>query len=363
MGILQDLFVGLQLAFLGPFASLVHLLILYDALLMQKTGHRLHLKTFSFALHAKEFRDSARALGMWKWLPLFLGVALLPVFFSAPSYWVLLGIPLWFFPPDSLVLLWEVELVRRPFYAKKGNFASFIQKEIIRPTEIYRPLSPTYPLYRYTEGFRGEKIAKVKAQGKPHIIFLFVESLRAKDLHRLPYLSRLKEESLFFSHFYANSVLTFRTFFTALYGLPYELGISAGLDRNLDVYGLPDLLKEKGYTRNFFTGATWSLNGIGPFLAKYGGDIVYDRRELMQHFGEVDQSSWGVADEYLFEFTLDHLKKHSETPQFYTLLTISSHHPWNVPKHYQGPTFGEEPGEYTPKYLQTLHYTDACIGH
>ncbi|WP_316357909.1 sulfatase-like hydrolase/transferase [Candidatus Neptunichlamydia sp. REUL1] len=134
---------------------------------------------------------------------------------------------------------------------QKRNFLSFVQKEIIRPTEIYQSLSEDYPLYRYTKGFRGEKIAHVDGRGKPHVIFLFFESLRAKDLYRLPNLSALSKECYTFPNFYSNSVLTFRTFFTSLYGLPYELGISGGLDRELDIYGLLDILKREGYERNF----------------------------------------------------------------------------------------------------------------
>ena len=239
-----------------------------------------------------------------------------------------------------------------PYFERKGPI----------PTEIYHTYSKKYPLYRHTKGFQGKKVANINGDGKPHIIFLFFESLRAKDLYRLPNLSALSKECYTFPNFYSNSVLTFRTFFTALYGLPYELGISAGLDRELDIYGLPDVLKKEGYERNFFTGATWSLNGIGPFLSKYGGDRVFDRKQLLEHYGKADQSSWGIADEYLLDFAVDHLEQHKNVPQFYSLLTISSHHPWNVPRSYLGPTFEEEEGEYTPKYLKTLHYTDHCIG-
>ena len=362
LGILQDLFVGLQLSFLGPLAPVIQLIILYDAFLYKKMGYRLDRRAFSFLKDAKEFRDSAKALGVLKELPFFLILSIVPAFFSTPSIWVLVGIPLWFLPKDSLVLIWEKEIFYRPSRKTQENFSSFAQREIIPPTEIYQAYSKKYPLYRYTKGFQGEKVANINGEGKPHVIFLFFESLRAKDLYRLPNLSALSKESYTFPNFYSNSVLTFRTFFTSLYGLPYELGISSGLDRELDVYGLPDILKREGYERNFFTGATWSLNGIGPFLSKYGGDRVFDRNQLIKHYGKVDQSSWGVADEYLLDFAIDHLEQHRAVPQFYSLLTISSHHPWNVPKSYQGPTFEEEEGEYTPKYLQTLHYTDHCIG-
>ncbi|MCB1107275.1 MAG: sulfatase-like hydrolase/transferase [Chlamydiia bacterium] len=361
-GILQDLFVGMQLAFLGPIAPLFYILILYDALLYRKEGHRLSWTSFLFLKEIKDFKDSARALGAFKALPLFLAIALLPPFFSKPTIWVLAGIPLFFVKGDSLLVLWEKQIVKNLKWDRKKNYRSFVRKHILSSNEIYTPLSKTCPLYRQTEGFRGEKLVDIQTEGKPHVIFLFIESLRAKDFHRLPHLNALAKESYVFPQFYSNSVLTFRTFFTSLYGLPYDLNIASGLDEKLGVYGLPDILKREGYTRNFITGATWAFNGIGPFLSKYGGDHVLDRIDLRNHFGEIDESSWGVADEYLMEFAVDHLDKHRHTPQFYSLLTISSHHPWNVPKSYKGPSFEEEKGEYLSKYLQTLHYTDTCVG-
>ncbi|WP_316357907.1 hypothetical protein [Candidatus Neptunichlamydia sp. REUL1] len=63
-------------------------------------------------------------------------------------------------------------------------------------------------------------------------------------------------------------------------------------------------------------------------------DRVLDRKQLLEHYGKVDQSSWGIADEYLLDFAASHLEQHKDIPQFYSLLTISSHHPWNVPKSY-----------------------------
>lgn len=103
LGILQDLFVGLQLSFLGPVSPLIHLIILYDAFLYKKLGYRLDQRAFSFLKDAKEFRDSAKALGILKVLPLFLSLSIVPALFATHSFWVLAGIPLWFFPKDSLV--------------------------------------------------------------------------------------------------------------------------------------------------------------------------------------------------------------------------------------------------------------------
>lgn len=375
IGIGQDLFVGLQLSFcpliLIPFFQL---LILYDALIDKKLHFRLDGTTFSFLFQLGEFKDSAKDIGIFKWFFPYLFLACLPLLFPlTPSKFVFLGIPLFFIKEDNLIVLWEKQIGRfflKPFRKSKGNFFPFVKKEILSKSEIYTPVSPNYPLFRYTHGFRGEVIAPIQIDKKPHVIFLFFESLRAREMECLggrkevlPHLNQLAKESYFFPNYYSNSLLTFRAFFTSHYGLPYTLKMTSGLEGSIPAAGLPDLLKDAGYQTNYLTGSHFDLGGIGPFLRNQGADFIFDKKDFRKRYREVHQGSWGVLDEYLFDVTLDHLETHRETPQFYTLLTITSHHPWTVPPNYEGPTFDDVKGAYTPKYLQTLHYTDRCVGN
>jgi len=379
VGILQDLFVGLQLSFLSIYLTpLIQILILYDALIDKKLHFRLEGNTFSFIFQLKEFKDSVKDLGVYRWLIPYSCLALFPLFFSPmPSILVLLGLPLFFIPSalstDSLVILWEKQLgaiFLKPFRKSKKNFLLFVKKELLSKGEVYTPVSPEYPLFRYTHGFRGKKIAPIEINKKPHIIFLFFESLRAKELEVLggrkevlPNLNALIPESYFFPNFYSNSLLTFRAFFTSHYGLTYDLKAKVGLDDSISVYGLSDLLKEAGYQTNYLTGSHFDIGGIGPFLRNRGADYIFEKKDFLKKYQMGSSGSWGAHDEYLFDASLEHLESHRNTPQFYNLLTITSHHPWIVPPSYQGPTFEEIKGTYTPRYLQTLNYTDKCIGN
>jgi len=367
IGVLQDVFASIQLSFLGPFACIAYLLALYDALIQKKLGYRLDLKMVSFLKDIGDFKDSAKDIGIFKNLAFYSLIALLPGFFSIhfEPYLLLFGLPLLFIKPDSMLIRWEAEALGSLFSFFKRptshNF-SLIKKTLIRKSEESSFISEEYPLFRYTTGFKGEKAFDMETSDKPHIVLLFVESLRKKDLSRLPNLNKLSKQSYFFPNYYSNSVLTFRAIFTALMGIPYDLDIAWEINPEIKACGLP-ALKKKGYTQNFYTGATWGFNGVDVFLKHQEVDHIIDRRGLNEHFGKLDESSWGVSDEYLFQYCLDHLEKNQKTPQFYSLLTITSHHPWKVPPTYEGPCFEEEGSEYSSKYLQTLHYTDRCIGN
>lgn len=382
-GIVQDLFVGAQLGFLALFASwmipIIQLLIFYDGWVEKKTHFRLEGNCFSFLTQLKDFKDSARALFILELFPLFL-LGSLPSLFVHPLTpdWLFLGFPLLYFPEkgerEHLMILWERQLISailRPFRRKQEGFLPFVKQEVISKQEIFTSKSSQYPLFRYTHGFQGKKEIEIgRSSGeKPHVMFLFIESLRTKDLGALggtkevtPYLDALAQESYLFSEFYANSLPTFRSFFTSFFGLPYSLEMKTMLDKNISSYGLPQLMQENGYQTNFFTGADWGIGGIGPFLRQLGADCIYDKKDVDAFNPSAEGASWGIHDEYLFEMTLDHFEKAQNIPQFYSVLTISSHHPWILPSHYSGISLeGVEDRKYRD-YLRALHYADQQVG-
>ncbi len=362
-GVLQDLGAAMQLALVPWLAPALELLILYDAYIDKRRGFRLGIGSFPLLFQLGEFKDSAKAIGIYRVLPLFLGIVALSFFFHPFTPWLLI---LGLIPnqTNNLIILWEKELLKKLFKPKKKSFLPFIERELLSKNEISSAPSSDYPLLRYTAGFKGEKAFNIvlRPREKPHVIFLFFESLRAKDFRKevTPNLCALAEKSHFFSNFYANSLLTFRAFYTTLYGLPYSLETKTGLELNLPTIGLPELFHEKGYETNFFSGASWSLGGVDHFLKGRPVTRVLDKKDFPS---EMIGSSWGVEDGYFLDYVADHLEKHQKTPQFYTLFTITSHHPWRVPNSYKGPSFKEVGGEYYPQYLQTLHYTDGCVGH
>lgn len=384
LGLFQDLFVGAQLGALALISPWLippfQLLILYDGLIDNKLHFRLDGSCLPLLPQIGDFKDSAKALKIFKIFPLFFLLSFLPFIVPPLSFkFLILGLPFLYFNTnlgkDSLLILWEKQVLAifyKPFKEKKKNFLPFVKKEIISLQEVYTSKSPSYPLFRYTHGFKGKKVMDIEitSEEKPHVMFLFIESLRAKDVGCLggkygatKNLDALTKESHLFTNFHSNSLLTFRSFYTSLFGLPYTLEMKTMLSKDIPTYGLPNHLKELGYETNFFTGAHWGVGGIGPFLKKVGADRVYDRKEIIKFNSLATGGSWGIDDEHLLEMTLDHFEKHQKIPQFYSVLTITSHHPWISPSGYVSPEFkGVEEGYYK-NYLKTLHYADHQVGN
>ncbi|QVL57005.1 MAG: sulfatase-like hydrolase/transferase [Simkaniaceae bacterium] len=384
LGLFQDLFAGAQLGVLSHISPWLippfQLLILYDGWVDKKLNFRLDGSCLPLLKQIGDFKDSAKELNLFKIFPLFLPFAFLPSVLQPLSPWLLLlGLPFLYIKTelgkDALLILWEKQvfmILSKPFRKNKKNFLSFAKREILSSQEIYTSKDSSYPLFRYTHGFKGKKELEIEINPdeKPHVMFLFVESLRSKDVGCLggkhevtSHLDALAKESYVYSNFYANSFPTFRAFYTSLFGLPYSLEMKTTLSKNIPTYGLPDHLKELGYETNFFTGAHWGIGGIGPFLKQIQADRVFDKKEIEKFNPASTGGSWGIDDEYLLEMTLNHFEKHQNTPQFYSILTITSHHPWVLPKGYVSPEFPDLEEGYYQNYLKTLHYADHQVGN
>ena len=126
---------------------------------------------------------------------------------------------------------------------------------------------------------------------------------------------------------------------------------------NVPYVGLPQAMKQAGYTTAFFHNGSFSFDKQREFL-KTHYDLLADRSEIENapHYC----TSWGSHDEYLMQYTVDWLEKQS-SPAFTTLFTISNHHPWILPEHHVAPVF-DSANLAHQRFLQTTHYSDHCLG-
>ena len=120
-----------------------------------------------------------------------------------------------------------------------------------------------------------------------------------------------------------------------------------------DIVGLPILLKKHGYNTAFFHGAYNGSMGFDAFCKKIGFDAYYGRNE----FGDdsYHDGTWGIFDEPFLQYMALQLTRTPE-PFFAGVFTISSHHPYTIPKKYQGKLkTGSHP------ILQCVNYSDQAL--
>lgn len=241
----------------------------------------------------------------------------------------------------------------------------------MRPENKKLHLLPPEEAIRQVQQFYGRKgipgispIARqVVPQGEPtrqNVVIVLMESLSAQLMGSFgntreltPCLDSLYHHSLSFANCYSAGNHTNHGLYATLYSFPSIMFRNAMKGSNIPNYsGLPTVLKQNGYSTLFFMTHESQYDNMKGFLLTNGYDEIYaqedyPRSKVVNHFG--------VPDDYLFAYALPVLRRHAAQgkPFMATLLTISNHPPYVVPKEFQTP--GLTPEE------QIVRYSDDCI--
>ncbi|KAG6622899.1 sulfatase-like protein [Phytophthora cinnamomi] len=274
-------------------------------------------------------------------------------------------------------------------------------------------------LYRRTLGFQGDLAfdVNVTEENPPNVLLLVIESFRFHDSHYLvgeedpsnlfkrtnitvtPNFDRWAKRGVAFKNMWS-SWRTSRSVESLLFAqLPYDSVADSGMTggkKDVELAGLPQLFKAKGYEPFFTTGCKTDYDDWNKFLPSHGFDTVWSRDEMMQlaegylnissddWYGDAHRAlGWGVHDDLSFEILGDLLinktKEQSERvaqgeakkPLFINHYTISSHTPFrDRPKWYaetKKPNFsalyeGLEYADDVQAYLEMRYFTDMQLG-
>lgn len=189
----------------------------------------------------------------------------------------------------------------------------------------------------------------------------FVIDLEVDGREVTPSLNNLVEESFYFNNLYqqvgpANTADAELMFNTSVYPMGDK---PTSVDYGDKAFpSLPRTLKDMGYdSLTFHTDnkTFWNRDELYPSL---GIEEIYDK----DFYGKDDVIGIASSDEVLFGKGLQILKK-KEEPFYSQFITLTSHHPFEIPKekeimplpsHLEGTTLGN--------YLQSIHYTDKAVG-
>lgn len=175
---------------------------------------------------------------------------------------------------------------------------------------------------------------------KSNVVIIILESFgnefigfynNGKDSYT-PFLDSLLTESLTFSHGFANgkkSIEAMPSIFASIPSLMDNPYISSSYNAN-KIIGLPEILKKHGYESAFYHGATNGSMRFDAFAKFIGFDHYFGRKE----YGNDAHSdkTWGILDEYFEPWSARKMSELKE-PFLASLFTLSSHHPYFIPKH------------------------------
>ena len=171
-----------------------------------------------------------------------------------------------------------------------------------------------------------------------------------------PFLDSLLANSLSFNGM-ANGRQSIEAVTSILSGLPSLMSKDYVESRyamnRLD--GIGSILKQHGYSTAFFHGGNNGTMNFDASALSAGFDNYYGRNE----YGNDDDydGTWGISDMPFLQFTA-HKVNEMKKPFAASVFTLSSHHPFKLPKDYELPK-----GNYQTDFEKTMHYTDDAMRH
>jgi phosphoglycerol transferase MdoB-like AlkP superfamily enzyme len=206
------------------------------------------------------------------------------------------------------------------------------------------------------------------AQDK-NLIIIQAESLQAFTIGLTsqgepvtPNLNAFAAESLVFSNFHDQTFggATSDSMFVSLQSL-YALGPGQGAVAtryaNTPYHGLPAVLASEGYATLAAMGSESKYWLIGDLLKRLGFTRSYfdNAYPTQERFGQ------GIPDHLFFHETASILGRERE-PFFAFLVSVSNHHPYDLPPKLRALPLGPLEGTLLGHYLDSVHYFDRAFG-
>jgi phosphoglycerol transferase MdoB-like AlkP superfamily enzyme len=193
----------------------------------------------------------------------------------------------------------------------------------------------------------------------PNIILIVWESLTAKVLNDTvtPGLNKLKNEGIYFSCMYASGDRSDKGLVALLSAYPaqpdYSIMTEPGKSRKLPF--ITQQLKEAGYTTGYIYGGELEFANMRSYMNYNGFDEILGKFDFPE---ESWGAKWGAHDQFTFNRLLERatIQSKKNDPFFYTIFTLSSHEPYDVPG--KPALVGSSK---TIHFKNSHHYADSCF--
>lgn len=197
---------------------------------------------------------------------------------------------------------------------------------------------------------------------RPNIILFILESFTADVIEPLgglpdvaPNLNALCKEGVLFTNFYASGDRTDKGLISILSGYPAQ-PVTSIVKNPAKTQRLPYLnhyMLDLGYNTSFIYGGDIDFANFRSYLTNSRFDYVTADENFPD---ESNQSKWGVHDHIVFQRALEECDT-AQAPFFKTILSLSSHEPFDVPM------VARFPGnDWENLFLNSCHYTDRSVG-
>ncbi|REE55462.1 phosphoglycerol transferase MdoB-like AlkP superfamily enzyme [Paenibacillus taihuensis] len=256
---------------------------------------------------------------------------------------------------DMGILNYELYTIFADSKMPEIPMADITQQTIDQAKGITEPQTP-----KYWKTASGKNLIIVQMEAFQN----FLIDLKIDGQEITPNINKLAHEHLYFPNFYqqvgqGNTSDAEFIVNTSFYTPPTGAATMMYTDRKLP--SLPRLAEENGYqTATFHTNVVDFWNRKELYKA-VGWDNYYDQ----SFFGTDDMVFFGPSDEVLYKKTAEQLSKMQESgkPFYSQLITMSSHHPFTIPKgKYKLDLPDRYEGTFVGDYIRAQNYTDYSLG-
>ena len=344
---------------------LVFLLTISDAELFLQWGNKFNSQVLVYVTHPIEMALSARAVNFVK--TIFYGLILCILLFILFNFIfkIIIQQTLELKLKNSVLVLLFMGLNFVMLRCGLGvtaisqSSAIFSDKSIDNAASINSLWNAVYYIFTNTENIYGHKLnylsdveahCSIKNQilmesrdtlsltnvAKPNVIIIMLESFTANaskyfsgNNYCTPNLDNIAKENLSFMQCYASGDRTEKGLVSVLSGYPAQPSSSIIVfpDKMAKLPSISKSLKAEAYTNLFVYGGDCNFASMKSYLLVQKFDEIVDKKDF-----ETNQlnSKWGAHDGFLFDKALASINK-IKTPFFSTIMTLSSHEPFEVP--------------------------------
>jgi phosphoglycerol transferase MdoB-like AlkP superfamily enzyme len=202
-----------------------------------------------------------------------------------------------------------------------------------------------------------------KSTDRKNVVLIIMESFSQKYVGTLtgeksytPHFDSLLTKGSYCTNSFANGrrssqgLVALTTGIPALMNEPFLYSKYSGNQ----IMGLPQIMGQNGYATAFFNGSAKDILGWRQYISQVGFDNYYSLEDYPNK--SHSDGHWGIYDHHMFDYMESFIDK-SKGPFFFTLFSISAHHPYNVPKDWPGDTIIDE----NPA-IKALRYSDWSLG-
>jgi len=197
---------------------------------------------------------------------------------------------------------------------------------------------------------------------RPNILLIILESFGSEIISAreggqsvAPRFNEFIPEGVYFSNFYAAGSRTDKAVPAILSGYPNlpTFQIIREPKKTQSMPGIFKMLDSAGYKTSFWYGGNIDFANLNSFITTIGFNAKVTIDDFERKYRN---SKWGVHDHIVFERLYDSLLEVKE-PFAYTLLTLSSHEPFEVP---MKPVF--KGTDILSRFKNSIYYTDKSLG-